>query len=185
MERFFLTWPDIKTHDSKRHTLEPTTLLHQTTWPQKTWPYNHVAVTMRNFRVTNFQKCSKFSTVKVLSRWAVNSSAYVWNVCDQAKHQNVRMGRVVWLAMEFLKRITPQGHPDYSPGNYTSHNIQVTTLTQHRSPGNQPHYFIKTHHLDRPQKTWHHSHGTAQGKDRQGAQHDKLQRRSAWADAPY
>jgi len=33
------------------------------------------------------------------------TDAYVLSVCDQGKHQSVYMGRVVWLAMELLKRI--------------------------------------------------------------------------------
>ena len=31
--------------------------------------------------------------------------AYVLSFCDQGKRQSVYMGRVVWLAMELLKRI--------------------------------------------------------------------------------
>ena len=33
------------------------------------------------------------------------TDAYVLRVCDQGKCQSVYMGRVVWLAMELLKRI--------------------------------------------------------------------------------
>ena len=33
---------------------------------------------------------------------------------------------------------------------------QITTLTNHRSPQNQPHYFIRTHHLNRRPLCWSH-----------------------------
>ena len=33
---------------------------------------------------------------------------------------------------------------------------QITTLTHHRSPQNQPHYFIRTHHLNKRQLCWSH-----------------------------
>ena len=33
---------------------------------------------------------------------------------------------------------------------------QITTLTNHRSPQNQPHYFIRTHHLNKRPLCWSH-----------------------------
>ena len=49
------------------------------------------------------------------------------------------------------------------------HTSQITTLTHHRLPHNQPHYFISItqpttwHQNTSPQSTWHHNHGTAEG----------------------
>ena len=38
----------------------------------------------------------------------------------------------------------------------TEHHSQITTLTHHRSPQNQPHYFIRTHHLNKRPLCWSH-----------------------------
>ena len=49
------------------------------------------------------------------------------------------------------------------------HTSQITTLTHHRSPHNQPHYFLSItqptswHQTTSLQSTWHHNHGTAEG----------------------
>ena len=42
---------------------------------------------------------------------------------------------------------------------------QITTLTNHRSPQNQPHYFIRTHHLNRRPLCWSHQNKGSNNQD--------------------
>ena len=80
-------------HGFLRHTLDGHCLLDSFRRVQALGPLQHLSFVVVCLLLTWLQRLDRVT------------DAYVLSVCDQGKHQSVYMGRVVWLAMELLKRI--------------------------------------------------------------------------------
>ena len=84
---------DNRLHGFSRHTLDGHCLLDSFRTVPTLDPSQHFSFVVVCLLLTWLQRLEGVT------------DAYVLSVCDQGKHQSVYMGRVVWLAMDLLKRI--------------------------------------------------------------------------------